>query len=318
MKMAKFALSILLVFLGQSFATIFINLEQDLRGSYNSSSDPEWSGEINSLGGSLRKVFSGDKGDRVILYAQAEAAHNLSQILVHQVYAQVKGPMGKWNVSLGRIPLPWGLLTEWSPDRMPYKSPYKATVLHGSDNGVSVSGVLGMFDYGVAVTQGFGMGDIESFPGHGVVTTRLGLMPNYSSDFALGVSFTTGTSLVSAEGHGAGETHEEKRTAAALDATAYLGRGVYRLETGVKKLDDHWQPNIFATVEYTVLPKLTLMGTGQVYAQNFDHAYGSAYAGVSVPLKALTIRGGYEYEKGKEENVHKASIQLYRSFSTSR
>lgn len=298
-----------------SFGTLFIDLEEDLRGRWES--DEDLTGEINALGGSLRKVISDSRGDRFIFFAQAELHNNLSEFMLHQAYGQIKGPMGKWNVSVGRVPLPWGLLTDWSPERMPYASPYRGSRLNTADNGILLDGVIGMADYGIALTQGYGMADIEEFPGPGLLTARVGITPFITGDLVVGLSLSHGTVAVSAHGHGMGHVHEEEQTAIGLDNTLYYGRGLVRFEGVVKRYDASWEQHVFANAEYALLPRLTIETAGQAAFLPHDEKGGSIYTGISLPIRTLTFRGGYEYET-YHEDTHSMVLQLYRSFSTVR
>ncbi len=293
-------------------ATWFFNWEEDLRGTYSDRDGRD--GEIHAIGGSARKVFADARGDRLILFLQAEAMHNLEEGVLHQAYAEYKGPMGRWNLALGRVPLPWGLQTAWSPDRMPFASPYTGTLTPFSDNGALWRGVVGDWDYGLALTQGYGMEEIEGFPGPGNLTGRVGLTPDLEGNLSLGASFAVGTVTVSEGGHGMGEVVVEKRTAFALDLTWYEGRGAYRLEGGARRVDGDWYATLFGTADYALLPRLTVQLAGQVYEAHHSQTFGQIYGGISIPLRSVTLRGGYEYEKTHEED-HRVVVQLHRLLS---
>jgi hypothetical protein len=307
-------LSLALVPCGGLSGAFFLNLEEDLRGTYTATTSIV--GEINALGGSLRQVFADDLGDRWIIYLQAEAAHNLGEAMLHQTYIQYKGPMGAWNLSLGRVPLPWGLLTAWSPDRKPYPSPYPGAGMFSADSGIVVHGVIDIFDYGFAVTQGYGMGAIADFPGPGMVTGRFALTPDDGA-FTAGISFTAGSAYLSTLDHGMGERMVEKRFALALDLTMDLGQGSWRLEGGGRQAHGHWVSTVFTSLEYAVLPWLSLEGAGQVYTSvsgGTNRMHGNFYLGVEMPVFGATLRGGYVYEK-MEMAEHRAVVQLHRVFT---
>lgn len=274
-------------------------------------------GKLHSIGGSLRKVLADGKGDRLILFMQAEAVENASEGLLHQAYAEWKGPMGRWNLALGRVPMPWGLLTDWSPDRLPFQSPYTATRTPASDNGLLLRGSWGLYDYGLALTQGYGMTSIQDYPGPGNLTGRLGLTPDLAGDLNLGLSFSAGTVFTAADGHGMGPVTEEKRTAVAVDCTWYQGRGVYRIEGGGRKTDEHWNGTLFGFADYALLPKLNLQLAGQIYTHMDSHRFGQIYSGITMPAGAFTIRTGYEYAYAHREE-HQVIVQLYRLFTFTR
>jgi hypothetical protein len=314
LKTAKWCLSAGVIVLSARVcaASMFVSVEGDVRGSHSDRHDLD--AEVNSIGGSVRKVFADRRGDRVILYSRAEWADNLSEGMLHQAYAEWKGPLGRWNLAAGRVPLPWGLLTAWSPDRMPYGSPYDWTRTLDSDNGVLWRGVVDAWDYGLALTQGYGMGDIESFPGPGNLTGRVGLTPGIEGTVSLGLSFATGTAYASEHGHGTDHLTEEERTALAIDGTLYLGRGTYRFECGARRTESEWLGTAFGAMDYALFPKVTLQVAGQVYDHETSHTYGRLYGGVSVPTAWFTVRGGYEYETTDSDH-HMVVVQLYRLFS---
>ena len=322
MKTAKWWVSLGLVLAVEvpARAALFLALEGDVRGGY--SDRDGWDGGLESIGGSIRNVFADRRGDRVILFAQAEWADDFSEFMLHQAYAEWKGPMGRWNLAAGRVPLPWGLLTAWSPDRMPYGDPYEWTRTLASDNGVLWRGTVGMWDYGLALTQGYGMEDIHEFPGPGNLTGRLGLTPGVEGNFSLGLSFATGTVYPTLHGDDVDEMDHameekdafEKRTAAALDLTWNVGRGTYRFEGGARRTEEEWHGTLFAAADYALLPKLDVQFAGQIYQHADSHFYGRVYGGVAVPTKWFTIRGGYEYEDA-EEKEHRVVVQIYRLFS---
>lgn len=314
MKTAKWLLSALLsgAALTPASGSLFVSVEGDARGEYSRREGAD--AEMYSVGASARKVFADRHGDRLILYAQAELADTFSEALLHQAYAEWKGPMGRWNVAAGRVPLPWGLLTAWSPDRMPYGSPYDWTRTLESDNGVLLRGTVDIWDYGLALTQGYGMEDIEDFPGPGNLTGRLGWTPGLEGNFTMGLSFAVGTAHASEHGHGMADMMAEKRKALALDCTWYAGRGIYRFEGGARKTEDAWHGTLFGAADYALFPKLTLQAAGQLYEHGASHLYGRVYGGVSIPLRWFTIRGGYEYENAENKD-HRVVVQLHRLFS---
>ncbi len=297
-----------------SMGAFYLNYEEDLRAIYTPDID-DVGGEIHALGASVRQVFSDKRGDRVILYLQAEAEHNISEIMAHQAYLRYKGPMGKWNITLGRVPLPWGLLTDWSPERMLYSSPYKIKGTLKNDNGLLLNGVLGMFDYGLSITQGFGMSTPTTFWEDGLFTGRIGISPLLGGELLLGGSASYGTSYRMSHGH-AEETTSIKHMSGTFDLTAYIGQIIMRLEIGAERADDLWSPQGFIALEYQLLPKLNLISASNLVSID-EKWHKTLFAGAETTIQSVTIRGGYEYEHhmDKEERV---VLQLYRQFAFSR
>ncbi len=321
MKTVRLLLCSLVCLIVPSYGALYLTYEEDLRGYYNPSNSDikgdlkgDISGEIKALTGSVRQVFSDKKGDRLILYGQVEIEENFSMYMLHQLYARYKGPMGKWNITLGRVLLPWGLRTSWSPERLPYSSPYKLTKILTADNGVMISGTVGVLEYGLAVTQGYGMGEIHDFPGEGLATGRIAISPLISGDLTVGLSGSAGTSYRSTMGHGH-HAQPVEHISGALDLTAFIGRGTVRLEAGADKTERFLEKRGFLELEHQLLPKLSLLAAGNVYSVH-EEWQGTLYGGVSTKLKSVTIRGGYEYAYKK--NTQKITLQLYRQFSFNR
>ncbi len=306
--------SLLLIVIGasSSWGALYLNYEEDLRATY-SVNEKELSGDINAMSGSIRQVFSDDRGDRIILFGQAEAEHNFEEIGVHQLYGRYKGPMGKWNISVGRVPLPWGLNTSWTAERNPYTPLYKFSGILKNDNGVLINGTMGMVEYGISATQGFGMTEPTSLLGDGLFTGRLGISPFWGEELIVGLSTSYGTSYRG--GHGVTAKPLEHRSGA-LDVTINWGRGTYHIEIGVEDTDHSFSSRGFIATEYQLLPKLTLIGSGNLIWET-DHQRGTLFGGIATQLKSVTIRGGYEYEKEHTEK-QKIVLQLYRQSSFNR
>ncbi len=313
--MAKLFPSLLLLctLVVHSSGALFLNYEEDLRGAYLFGGDI--SGEIRGLSGSVRQVFSDDKGDRWILYVQGELEHNLQERMIHQFYGRYKGPMGKWNITLGRVPLPWGLLTDWSPERLPYTSLYKLKSLMKVDNGIMLSGTLGLVDYGLSLTQGYGMSKVKELPGPGLLSMRVGVSPLLSGDLIIGLSGAFGTSHRSMEGGHGDHVNPVEHLSGALDLTAYVGRGIIRMEAGTERISKAWEHQGFLEVEYQLFPKLSLLSAGSVYSQK-ERWNGTLFVGAWTKIKSFTIRGGYEYEENHED-TQRVVLQIYRQFSAS-
>jgi hypothetical protein len=53
---------------------------------------------------------------------------------------------------------------------MPYTSPWRSDRINAAENGILVYATRGAIDYGVAITQGYGMAEAGTLPGPGLVT----------------------------------------------------------------------------------------------------------------------------------------------------
>lgn len=314
-------LALLLVTPAVGRATWNISVDGDAR--YRLTEWEEHDANIHLVSASARKTFSDSRGDRLTLFGLLEAEDNFSDVMLHEVYGQYKGPMGAWNITAGRFGLPWGLLPGFSATRLLYDMPHGAVLGMSVDNGVMLSGVTGAFDYGVSITQGYGPRHTPDEFGHGLGVARIGFTPGDTEEISLGMSAALGKSIrVHARKNDMGMDADmnvmDKDTAlhravGGLDATLYLGRWLGRLELSAGRVDHRSMTAGFAAIDYALLPRLDL---------NFavNHVWhGSKYedewfVGVTGKPPWFTIRGGYRYA-GHSPSRHEVTLQLYRLFS---
>ncbi|MBD3244163.1 MAG: hypothetical protein GF331_26465 [Chitinivibrionales bacterium] len=302
----------------RSTVPILLLASAGLRASWNLSADADlryrlsdWrdhGGGVHVLGASVRKTFSDSKGDRVTMFGLVEAHDNFSEIMPHELYARYKGPLGSWNVTVGRFGLPYGLLTGFSASRLLYDMPHHALLGFDVDNGVMLSGVVGMWEYAAAVTQGYGPHHVPGFPGHGLGTARLGATLGDAGDVMLGVSGAYGWTAHAHERDMASE-----RAVGGVDATVYLGRLLCRVELNGGAVDRRLTATAFAGFDFALLPRLdvNVAVTGIYRADNPEDAW---FAGVTYKTRWFTVRGGYRYAWYTEPH-HQVALQLYRLFS---
>ncbi|MBD3317944.1 MAG: hypothetical protein GF344_19340 [Chitinivibrionales bacterium] len=289
-----------------------------LRAAWNISADADvrsrltdglhYEGGLHVLGASARKTFSDRKGDRFTLFVLVEAHDNFSEIMPHEIYGRYKGPLGSWNLTLGRFGLPYGLLTGFSSSRLLYDMPHRALIGHNVDNGLMISGVVGMWDYAVGVTQGYGPHHTPGFPGHGLATARLGATLGYAGDVILGLSAAHGKT---SHAHERDETTE--RTVGGVDATLYLGRLLCRMELNGGVVDQRLTAAGFAGLDYALLSRLDV-NVAVTGIRRGDETKDAWFAGVTYTLRWFTLRGGYRYA-WHDEPHHQAGLQIYRLFS---
>ena len=295
-----------------------LNLSMDGDARYRWAEGEGARAYLHLVGASVRKVFSDDRGDRFTLFGLVEAEDNLSEVMLHEVYGQYKGPLGAWNITVGRFGVPWGLLPGFSATRLLYDMPHDALLGMDVDSGIKVSGVVGAFDYALSLTQGYGPHHTPRDMGHGLGVARLGFTPGDTEEFSLGVSAAWGES-VTAHGHGARMVTDGdeavQRALAGLDATLYWGRWLGRMELSTGRVDHRAITTLFTAVDYALLPRLDL--NLAVNAQWHGSAYhDTLFAGFTGKLKWFNIRGGYRYA-GHDETRHEVMLQLYRLFSFS-
>lgn len=102
----------------------------------------------------LRQVLTQGGADRWIIVAQGDSGEKFVHPHLYQTYAQLKGPLGRWNVRAGRFIVPFGLLASYDSERMVLNTMEPLSLGLKLDNGIQVSGFTLDFDYAVSVTQG--------------------------------------------------------------------------------------------------------------------------------------------------------------------
>jgi len=105
----------------------------------------------------LRQVIEQDGVDRWILVGQIDGGENFESPHMYQTYAQLKGPLGRWNVRAGRFIVPFGLLASYDSERMVLNTMEPVSLALKLDTGVQMSGFVGDHDYAIALTEGNGV-----------------------------------------------------------------------------------------------------------------------------------------------------------------
>jgi hypothetical protein len=298
-----------LLLVGATTAGATLNLSADADVRYTLSPGPVQGGGVAVVGASVRKTFADAKGDRLTLFGLVEAYDNFSQIMVHELYARYKGPLGRWNITAGRFGLPWGLLTNLSTTRLLYDFGHEHLLGLDADNGLMVSGVVGSLDYGVALTQGYGAHHQPAVKGPGLASGRLGLTLGEGAEWSVGVSGLYGSTA-----HEHSRDMFVKRALGGVDATAWLGRYTARAEITAGVIDAQSIVAGAGALDVALLPRLEL--NLALRGEHSEHGVqGRVVSGVSFKPRWFTLRGGYEYGYGTEPR-HRVALQLYRQFAT--
>jgi hypothetical protein len=242
------------------------------------------------------------------LFTLLEAEENFHELMVHELYARYKGPLGAWNLTFGRFGLPYGLLYNFSTSRYLYESAYRKTIGIDADNGLMLSGIMGMLDYSLSVTQGLGAHHALEFPGLGLVTARTGFTFGDAEEYSFGVSAVAGKTKTA--GH---MESPIERMIAGIDATVQTGQFIIRFEGNGGFIDRRHFGAIFTNVDYALLPSIDLTAAMQ-YSQHGSANRDSWFAGLSFKPKWFTLRGGYTYAHFEKPH-HSVSFQFYRLFS---
>ncbi len=289
------------------FAAANTNLsaDVDLRAGVDEWAD--WKANVHRLATGVRSSFSDRKGDRLALYGLLETEDDFSEWSLHEMYARYKGPLGKYNITLGRFGLPYGLLSGIDPTRLLYEThSMKAVGLH-VDNGLMATGVFSRFDYAVSFTQGIGAHDI-GFPGHGLFMARLGMAVGDTDEFQLGLSGVAGKTVMHEK-----QTGTVNRIIGALDATIYIGPFLFKAEWNAGELADALFLSSFIGLEYPIAPKLDMLLTS-LNSYHHDTYNNHFFTGAAWRLRWFTIRGGYRYAF-QELPEHQLKFQIYRLFT---
>ncbi|MCD4655312.1 hypothetical protein K8T06_15435 [bacterium] len=281
-------------------------MEGDARGTWIQGDDP--TAELQVIAVSIRKILADQAGDRWMLSSLVEFHEDLTEVMIHDAYVRYKGPMGRWNVTVGRFQLPFGMLSGFSTSQLLYNSLTDSTVGIHSDGGILVSGVLGDLDYGLAATQGLGVHENPALESMDLLSGRVGWTFGDIGETTAGVSIMFG------ETHDVHSETSVERRIIAMDGTALLGLWITRWEFQTGTLNNKSLAGAFVTTDYGVLPRLDL--TGAVRVQHYDsETTGTIYLGLGYRSPWLMMRGGYTYDYSETDDIHGVSIQLYRLIS---
>jgi len=281
-----------------------ISVESDAR--FRLEERGELDPELHLLGLSLRHTFADRRGDRLILFGLARAEQDLSEVMLHELYARYKGSLGSWDLTAGRFRLPYGLMYSFDAATLLYDTPHEDLLGMDSDNGVMISGIAGPLDYSLSITQGYGHHS-PGFPGHGIATARLGIMPGDTEEITIGISGAYGKSSTPHHGDTAVE-----RALTGADATLYLGRWLIRIEMSAGTVDGRSILAGFAGIDYALMPGLDMNLSSNILRHG-PNTTDTWLAGLTWRPRWLTIRGGYRYVG--QNDSHGFTIQAYHLFS---
>jgi hypothetical protein len=268
-------------------ATTFLSADADARLVMSDFS--ENAGQLKTIGLIGRHSFADRAADRVVLYGQVEFMDNLSDVDIHQLSVMYKGPMGRWNITAGRLRLPYGLLSGYSTDHVLFRALDPYTLGKESDDGLLVSGTIGSYTYGLAVTQGAGL--LDGDPEAALVTGRADVTLGESGELIIGISAAAGKSESS---HG-GMTEINKISLGGIDLVANAGRLTLRAETTAGVRNDELHMSAFANADFALRSWLELNAAISAVreAGMFHHRWG--FAGITVITRYITLKGGYKH-----------------------
>ncbi len=199
----------------------------------------------------MRKVFSDELGDRLILVTQYDFEDNFQESHFYYTYAQLKGPLGKINLRIGRYVLPFGLLKYYDTERLLLQTMEKQTIDIKTDVGAQVFGYLDDLDYAFSVTNGVGLywKDVDE---NKLIIARIGL--NFD-DNRFGLSYLNGRIFAPATSEFPVEEYSYKRLIA-FDLQQYVDLFTIRGELTYGRVDAENTGGGFAGIDYALLPNL--------------------------------------------------------------
>ncbi len=302
-------LFVLLVFVHQANASF--TLTADLDSRYQKVESKDGKTKVDALGVSLKKVFADTKGDRLILFTMIDAMDNFNEVMVDQGYLQYKGPMGKWNVVLGRYALPFGLLPNYSSSRLLTETLEYKTIGLSSDSGIQLLGVLDDFDYAFSLSQGVGVNQWKDEDHEPVVSFRLGHQGIDFEDVRIGLSGFWGKSMSDQFHHDT--ISESYKKLLALDVIKYHGPLVFRSEITAGQEDGQGLNGVFVGSDYAILPK-TDVNLAYNHIEKAKHKTDALTVGITYNLfSGFQIRAAQKFSlKGEEDAL---SFQVYNIFT---
>lgn len=281
-------------------------------GRYINTNGNENDAVLEGLFLNFRKVFSDEKGDRLIAVGQLDMDHNFEKIRPYQTYLQYKGPLGKWNIRAGHYILPFGLLSDYDTERLILKTMEDLSLGIKLDTGVELLGFWGNFDYAVSVSQGVGQNRFTDIDNDKLVTARIGWQ---GDDISIGLSGLIGRVLAEKDSfiqEDIGSTRVYERRLG-FDITKYAGPLVVRSELLVGQDNNETVAGGLLKADYALTPKLELNTKYAYWQRNGGRNFVGA--GFSYELiKGLFLRIADEYQFGKEDK-NAATFQTYFEFA---
>ena len=241
------------------------------------------------------------------LVGQVDANDNFEELEAYQVYAQVKGPLGRINLRAGRYILPFGLLANLDTERQLIQSLEPLSLGIKLDTGVQVFGFTGPFDYAVSISQG--TGELDDPDSNKLLVARLG---RQGEDGRWGLSYLDGRVVVDAEDFLQQGRFDRQRLAvdAEFDFVPWLLRG----ELIAGKDDGRSVYGGILLADYDFNARLSL-NTKLAWWNSTDDAREVAL-GVSYRLpKNFILRAADTYQRLNGAGEHSLALQLYWEFS---
>jgi hypothetical protein len=293
----------LLLFLSFQAKALQIDLEGSMQ--YQNTDFKQNNTSINMVGLGLRKIISDKKGDRLQLFLKTEAEDNFEEINLSQIYAKYKGPMGKWNLTLGRSLIPFGLITDFDSEFLILKTQEKKTVGFKTTDGLKLSGFWKNIDYEMLVSPGKWSEHSNKISEDKMIAFKLSHKGFDVEDWQFGVSFLTG------------EFADTDKSLASVDIIKFKGLLVSRNEFAIGKAEDEYLYSVFAGIDYSVLPAVDLNLAYTFFKTEFTENTALLGFSYNTPVYGFMLRAGnkYTFKDDTGEDKNEIFIQIYNRFS---
>jgi hypothetical protein len=260
---------------------------------------------VNIVGLGLKQIISDDKGDRLQLFLKTEAEDNFKEINLSQLYAKYKGPMGKWNLTLGRSIIPFGLITDYDSEFLILKTQEKKTIGFKTTDGLKLSGFWKQIDYEIQLSPGKWSEHSNKISEDKMASLKLSHKGYDVEDWQLGFSVL------------AGEFADVEKSLASVDITKFKGLLVSRNEFVIGREADEYLYSLFAGIDYSVLPSVD-MNMAYTFLKT-EYKEHTAFLGFSynTPFYGFVLRAGnkYTFKDNTGEDTNEIFIQIYNRFS---
>jgi hypothetical protein len=253
----------------------------------------------------FKEVISDEKGDRLNFFLQVESEDNFEETYIDQLYTKYKGPMGRWNVTVGRSLVPFGLLSEYDSEMLLLKTQEKKTIGYKSDDGLKLSGFWKSMDYEFLLSPGKFLKNDYKADNDKMIALKSSFKGEDIEDLKLGFSFLSA------------EFHDVKKELFSIDMIKYHGLLVSRSELVLGKQDEHDVVSVFTGIDYSLAASIDLNAAYTHYKADYEET--STFLGLSYhsPWYGLVLRAGntYYFKHKTQENQNEFLIQIYKSYS---
>ncbi len=267
---------------------------------------------LSSLFVNFRKVLADDAGDRFILVGQVDVEEEIARTRLYNAYGQYKGPLGRWNVRVGRYLVPFGLHAYYDTERVLLAAHEGEALGTKLSQGIELLGYAGPFDYAASLNRS---------PWSGVMpVARLGWQ---GEDVRFGLSYLFGRlpsfadreSVLVDELVVPGARPIDKHRVA-VDYEQALGPLMLRLEPVAGFDEDSRVFGGYAEAAYALSPRWEIAANG---AALHSGLVGDRWrSGVSLGFRLLPtvfIRGAYLHRNDFGAHTDMLVAQLYGDFS---